>query len=126
MGRLGAEKIAGRAQEYPATEVNGDPRGDVLVVGWGSTYGAIASAVVQLRDKGRWVSSVHVRHLNPLPTDLGPIVKSFKKVLVPELNLGQLSKILRDAYLVDAKGINKIQGKPFKISELVTKIEEHC
>jgi 2-oxoglutarate ferredoxin oxidoreductase subunit alpha len=126
MVRIRAEKIARIAQDYPATDLNGDPRGDVLVVGWGSTYGAIASAVVQLRAKGRSVSSVHLRHLNPLPTDLGPIVKSFKKVLVPELNLGQLSKILRDAYLVDAKGINKIQGKPFKISELVTKIEEHC
>jgi len=126
MVRIRAEKIARVAQEYPPTEVNGDRRGDLLVVGWGSTYGAIAQAVGQLRAKGRSVSSVHLRHLNPLPTDLGPIVKSFKKVLVPELNLGQLSKILRDAYLVDAKGINKIQGKPFKISELVTKIEEHC
>src|SRR5713226_3218633 len=126
MVRIRAEKIARVAQDYPPTEVNGDRRGDLLVVGWGSTYGAIAQAVSQLRAKGRSVSSVHLRHLNPLPTDLGPIVKSFKKVLVPELNLGQLSKILRDAYLVDAKGINKIQGKPFKISELVTKIEEHC
>jgi 2-oxoglutarate ferredoxin oxidoreductase subunit alpha len=80
--------------------------------------------VAQLRAKGRSISSVHLRYLNPLPSDLGEILKRFKKIIVPELNLGQLSKILRSEYLVDAKGINKIQGKPFKVSELVARLEE--
>jgi 2-oxoglutarate ferredoxin oxidoreductase subunit alpha len=97
----------------------------VLVVGWGSTYGAITQAVGQLRSLGRSISSVHLRYLNPLPSDLGEILARFKKVLVPEMNLGQLSKILRATYLVDAKGINKVQGKPFKVSELIARIEEH-
>jgi len=124
MVRIRAEKVARIAQDYPPTHVNGEPSGDVLVVGWGSSFGAITQAVDQLRAKGRSISSVHLRYLNPLPTDLGEIIKRFKKVIVPELNLGQLSKILRSEYLVDAKGINKIQGKPFKVSELVARIEE--
>jgi len=80
--------------------------------------------VAQLRSKGRSVSNVHLRYVNPLPNDLGDILKRFKRVVVPELNLGQLSKILRATYLVDAKGANKVQGKPFKVSELVSRIEE--
>ncbi len=125
MVRIRAEKVARIAQDYPPTSVNGDSGGDVLVVGWGSSFGAITQAVSQLRGRGRSVSSVHLRYLNPLPKDLGEILKRFKRIVVPELNLGQLSKILRSEYLVDAKGINKIQGKPFKISELVARIEEH-
>jgi 2-oxoglutarate ferredoxin oxidoreductase subunit alpha len=125
MVRIRAEKVARIAQEYPPLQVNGDATGEVLVVGWGSTFGAVTQAVAQLRAKGRSVSSVHLRYLNPLPSDLGTILKRFKKVVVPELNLGQLLKILRATYLVDAKGINKVQGKPFKVSELVARIEEH-
>src|SRR5712692_1755448 len=125
MVRIRAEKVARIAQDYPPTSVSGDSSGDVLVVGWGSSFGAITQAVSQLRGRGRSVSSVHLRYLNPLPKDLGEILKRFKRIVVPELNLGQLSKILRSEYLVDAKGINKIQGKPFKISELVARIEEH-
>jgi 2-oxoglutarate ferredoxin oxidoreductase subunit alpha len=104
--------------------VNGDPEGEILVVGWGSTFGAITQAVSQLRGKGRSVSSVHLRYLNPLHSDLGAVLKRFKIVVVPELNLGQLVKILRANYLVDAQGINKVQGKPFKVSELVARISE--
>jgi 2-oxoglutarate ferredoxin oxidoreductase subunit alpha len=125
MVRIRAEKVARVAQDFPALKVNGDPSGETLVVGWGSTYGAITQAVAQLRGKGRSVSSVHLRHLNPLPRDLGQILARFKRVLVPELNLGQLLKVLRAEYLVDARGINKVQGKPFKVSELVSQIEEH-
>ena len=125
MVRTRAEKVARIAQDYPPLRVNGDPSGDVLVVGWGSTFGAITQAVAGLRSKGRSVSNVHLRYVNPLPNDLGDILKRFKRVVVPELNLGQLSKILRATYLVDAKGINKVQGKPFKVSELVSRIEEH-
>jgi len=126
MVRLRAEKVARIAQDIPPTQVHGGAEGDVLVVGWGGTHGAIYTAVTQLRAKGKAVSSVHLRHLNPLPPDLGTILKRFKTVVVPELNLGQLQKILRSTYLVDAKSINKVQGKPFKVSELVSRIGEFC
>jgi 2-oxoglutarate ferredoxin oxidoreductase subunit alpha len=126
MVRLRAEKVARIAQDIPATKLHGGDEGDVLVVGWGGTHGAIYTAVTQLRAKGKAVSSIHLRHLNPLPPDLGTILKRFKTVVVPELNLGQLQKIIRSTYLVDAKSINKVQGKPFKVSELVSRIGEHC
>jgi 2-oxoglutarate/2-oxoacid ferredoxin oxidoreductase subunit alpha len=113
------------AQDIPPTSIHGDEKGgDTLIVGWGSTYGAILQATDRLRAKGRSVSSVHLRWLNPLPPDLGDVLKRFKNVLVPEMNLGQLRMLLRAKYLVDAKGINKVQGKPFKVSELVARIEE--
>ncbi|MEW5741157.1 MAG: 2-oxoacid:acceptor oxidoreductase subunit alpha [Myxococcota bacterium] len=126
MVRLRAEKVARIAQDIPPTKVHGGDEGDVLAVGWGGTHGAIYTAVSQLRAKGKAVSSVHLRHLNPLPPDLGTILKRFKTVVVPELNLGQLVKVLRSTYLVDAKSINKVQGKPFKVSELVSRIGEFC
>jgi 2-oxoglutarate ferredoxin oxidoreductase subunit alpha len=126
MVRLRAEKVARIAQEIPPTTVHGGDDGDVLVVGWGGTHGAIHTAVNQLRAKGKAVSSVHLRHLNPLPPDLGDILKRFKTVVVPELNLGQLQKVLRSTYLVDAKSISKVQGKPFKVSELVSRIGAFC
>ncbi|MCC6336162.1 MAG: 2-oxoacid:acceptor oxidoreductase subunit alpha [Myxococcales bacterium] len=126
MVRLRAEKVARIAQDIPPTQVHGAPEGDVLVVGWGGTHGAIFTAVSQLRAKGKAVSSVHLRHLNPLPPDLGTLMKRFKTVVVPELNLGQLVKLLRSTHLVDAKSINKVQGKPFKVSELVSRIGEFC
>jgi len=120
-----AEKVAKVAQDIPPTSIYGDEKGgDTLIVGWGSTYGAILQATERLRFKGRSVSAVHLRWLNPLPPDLGDVIKRFKRVLVPEMNLGQLCMLLRAKYLVDAKGINKVQGKPFKVSELVARIEE--
>jgi len=122
--RVRAAKVDRIAQEIPPIQVNGESTGDVLVVGWGGTYGAITQAVDQMRLKGKSVSSVHLRYLNPLPSDLGAVLKRFKKVLVPELNLGQLIKVLRATYLVDCIGFNKIQGKPFKVAELVSKISE--
>jgi len=122
MVRVRARKIAGIAVEIPPTEVHGAPDGEVLVVGWGSTYGAIATAVKELQDLGKSVSHVHLRYLNPLPSDLGDILARFKKILVPEMNLGQLVKVLRAEYLVDAVGLNKIQGLPFKVSEITTRI----
>lgn len=125
MVRIRAEKIARIAQDIPPTSIHGKPEGDLLVVGWGGTQGAIHQAVSNLQSKGKAVSAVHLRHLNPLPPDLGDLLKRFKRVVVPELNLGQLQKVLRTTYLVDAKSINKMQGKPFKVSELVTRFEEH-
>jgi 2-oxoglutarate ferredoxin oxidoreductase subunit alpha len=122
--RVRAAKVERIAQEIPPIQVNGESTGDVLVVGWGGTYGAITQAVDQLRLKGKSVSSVHLRYLNPLPSDLGAVLKRFKKVIVPELNLGQLIRVLRATYLVDCIGYNKIQGKPFKVAELAQKITE--
>jgi len=123
MIRIRARKIAGIAREIPPTPIGGAQEGDVLVVGWGGTYGALAAAVKELVDRGKAVGHVHLRHLNPLPPDLADILGRFKKVLVPELNMGQLVKILRAEFLVDAIGMNKVQGRPFKISELVTRIQ---
>jgi len=122
MVRVRARKIAGIAREVPPTMVDGPPSGKVLVIGWGSTYGSIAAATKQLRDTGHAVSHVHLRYLNPLPLDLGDIIKRFERVLIPEMNLGQLLKIIRAEYLVDAVGLNKIQGQPFKVAEIVTRI----
>jgi len=116
--RVRARKVAGIAAEIPPTEVRGAPEGDLLVIGWGSTFGAIAAAVDGFQQQGKAVSQVHLRYLNPLPIDLGEILKRFKRVLVPELNLGQLVRVLRAEYLVDAAGLNKVQGLPFKVSEI--------
>jgi 2-oxoglutarate ferredoxin oxidoreductase subunit alpha len=123
MIRIRARKVAGIAREIPPTKIGGAQEGDVLVVGWGGTYGALAAAVKDLVDRGKAVGHVHVRHLNPLPPDLADVLGRFKKVLVPELNMGQLVKILRAEFLVDAVGMNKVQGRPFKISEVVTRIQ---
>ena len=122
MVRVRARKIAGIAAEIPPTEVHGAAAGDLLVVGWGSTYGSIAAAVQNAQREGKSVSQVHLRYLNPLPADLGDILGRFRKVLVPEMNLGQLVKVLRAEYLVDAVGLNKIQGLPFKVAEITTRI----
>jgi 2-oxoglutarate/2-oxoacid ferredoxin oxidoreductase subunit alpha len=124
MVRLRAEKVARIANFIPEVEVFGKPEGKVLVVGWGGTYGAITSAVEMMQTRGNSVSSVHLRHLNPFPKNLGEVLSRFEKVLVPELNLGQLCLLLRARYLVDAIGFNKIKGHPFKISELVRKMEQ--
>jgi 2-oxoglutarate ferredoxin oxidoreductase subunit alpha len=126
MVRLRAETVARIAQDIPPLKVQGDPTGDLLVVGWGSTYGAITTAVSHMRARGVKVSAVHLRHLNPFPPNLGEVLSGFKKVLVPELNLGQLLKVLRAQYLVDAVGLNKVQGLPFKVSEIEAKIAELC
>jgi 2-oxoglutarate ferredoxin oxidoreductase subunit alpha len=124
MTRLRARKLAAVAQDIPPTQVRGDEAGDLLVIGWGSTYGSIAAAVDEVRARGKKVSQVHLRHLNPLPPDLGMILRRFKTILVPEMNMGQLLLILRGTYLVDAVGFNKIQGQPFKVSEITGKILE--
>jgi 2-oxoglutarate/2-oxoacid ferredoxin oxidoreductase subunit alpha len=124
MVRLRAEKVARVAMDIPPTALRGDKSGTLLVVGWGSTYGAIVEAVERLRAQGKSISHVHLRHLNPLPPDLKEIVRRFEKILVPELNLGQLVKILRAEYLVDAIGMNKIQGQPFKVNELMDRMRE--
>jgi 2-oxoglutarate ferredoxin oxidoreductase subunit alpha len=123
MVRLRARKIAGIAREIPPTQVFGDEQGgDLLVVGWGSTHGTLREAVANMRVKGKNVSHVHLRYLNPLPSDFGDILRRFKKVMVAEMNMGQLLKMIRADYLIDAVGCNKIQGRPFKVSEIESRI----
>ncbi len=123
MVNLRAAKVAGIAEDIPPVEVFGPESGDVLVVGWGGTYGAILSAVEHLQKQGEKVSSIHLRYLNPFPKNLESVLKKFKKVLIAELNLGQLALLLRSKYLVDAKTLCKVQGKPFKIQEIVEAVQ---
>src|SRR5690348_9982319 len=96
----------------------------MLVLGWGSTYGSIKSAVAQLQEEGYTVSHAHLRHLRPLPSNLGEMLRRFKHVLIPEINNGQLIKIIRDQFLIDAKGYHKVMGIPITKTELVMKIRE--
>lgn len=118
MVRTRATKVAGIQPVGHDLLWTGPAHGDVLVIGWGSTFGAIKAAALQLQAEGVAVSAVHVRYLNPLPARLGEIMKSFRHVLVPELNLGQLRLLLRGRFLVDAKGLNKIRRQPFTIAEI--------
>jgi len=124
MVRLRAEKVARVVQDIPDAVPVGDQSGDLLIVAWGSTYGPVTAAMRSQRAKGRRIGHVHLRHLNPLPKNLGDVLMRYDRVLVPEMNMGQLLMLLRAKYLVDAVGYNKIQGKPFKQSEIEHKIEE--
>ncbi len=118
------EKIEGIANYIPDQEVElGDATGSVAVVGWGSTYGAIHQAVKRCRQEDQSVSHIHLRYLNPMPKNLGELLAGFDKVLVPEMNTGQLLQVLRSNYLLDAEGLNKISGQPFKIREVVEAIK---
>jgi 2-oxoglutarate ferredoxin oxidoreductase subunit alpha len=118
-----AEKVARIANELPPVEVNGSPSGQLLVVGWGGTYGAITSAVNEARAEGRDVSSIHLRHLNPFPANLGDVLRRFEKVLVAELNSGQLWRLIRAEYVVPAEKLAKVEGQPFKVREVRAAIE---
>jgi 2-oxoglutarate ferredoxin oxidoreductase subunit alpha len=124
MVRLRAAKVEAIGQDVPDVVPAGDPDGDLLIIGWGSTYGSITAALKAQRDAGHRIGHVHLRYLNPLPRNLGDVMARYRKVLVPEMNMGQLSLILRAKYLVDVEGYNKIQGQPFKQAELEAKIEE--
>ena len=121
---LRAAKVAGVAADYPPLQVQGDDDGDLLIVGWGSTWAAIDAAMQRRRRAGRKVAWVHLRHLNPLPRDLGEIVRRYPKVLVPELNKGQLCRLVRAEHLVDAQSLSKVQGLPFSARELEDAIEK--
>ncbi|MFQ5892874.1 MAG: 2-oxoacid:acceptor oxidoreductase subunit alpha [Nitrospinota bacterium] len=124
MVRLRAAKIAGIAKTLPPAEVVGPEEGKLLVVGWGSTYGAIATAVEALQARGASVARTHLRYIHPFPPNLGEVLSRYEKVLVPELNMGQLVRVVRAEYLVDAIGFNKVQGQPFRVSEILDKTEE--
>ena len=124
MVRMRAAKVEAVRQDIPNVMPTGDPEGDLLLVSWGSTYGSVTQAVKAQRAKGRKIGHLHLRYLNPLPGNVGEVLKRYRRVLVPELNMGQLLWLLRAKYLVDAVGLNKIQGRPFKQNELEQKIEE--
>jgi 2-oxoglutarate ferredoxin oxidoreductase subunit alpha len=124
MCRIRAAKIQRIAQDIPELTVHGPDEAKTLVIGWGSTYGAIRAAVEACQAKGLKVARAHLRHLNPFPSNLGKVLSRYKRILVPEMNLGQLLFLLRSKFLVDAKGVNKVQGKPFRVSELIEVIQK--
>ena len=125
MTEIRAAKINGIADDIPLQTVEeGDGKGELAVVGWGSTYGPINRAVSALRDEGKKVSHIHIRHIWPLPKNLGDLLEGFDQVLVPELNKGQLSTLLRSQYLTDAQTLSKVSGQPFKISEIEAAIRD--
>jgi len=123
MQTLRAAKVAGIAKDIPPLDVFGPPNGDLLILGWGSTYGAIRSAVERLQAEGHSVAHAHLRHLNPFPANTEEVVRSYRRVLIPEVNLGQLLMLIRARYLVDAIGYDKVRGKPFRIVEIVDEAE---
>jgi 2-oxoglutarate/2-oxoacid ferredoxin oxidoreductase subunit alpha len=124
MVQIRAEKVRRVAQEIPPTSINGPVTGDVLVVGWGGTYGAITAAVEEAQIEGKAVASVHLRHLNPLPPDLGQILRQYRRVLVPEINSGQLVRVLRAEDLVDAVGYNRVGGMPLASQDILEAINQ--
>jgi 2-oxoglutarate ferredoxin oxidoreductase subunit alpha len=125
MVKLRQEKIDRAANDIPMLEVSGPATGKVLVLGWGSTYGSISSAVEKMQRDGKSVSSAHLRYLNPFPKNLGDVLAGFETVIVPEMNLGQLCTMIRAKYLIDAIPFSKVKGRPFQIREVIRKVEEY-
>ena len=124
MTDMRAWKVSNIANDIDKLEIHGDESADTLVLGWGSTYGGITQAVNRLNEKGVKVASAHFVHLNPFPDNTLEVLSKFKQVIIPELNTGQLLKLVREAFLIDARGINKVAGEPFTAQELTDKIEE--
>ena len=120
---LRAQKVAGIARDIPPLDVYGPPEGDLLILGWGSTYGAIRSAVERLQANGRSVAHAHLRYLNPFPANTEQVVRSYRRVLIPEVNLGQLLMLIRARFLIDAVGYDRVRGKPFRIAEIFDEAE---
>ncbi|MDA1229539.1 MAG: 2-oxoglutarate ferredoxin oxidoreductase subunit alpha, partial [Planctomycetota bacterium] len=119
---LRAQKVANIATIIEPLAITGPTEGELLVLSWGGTYGACITAAEKAREMGMSVSHAHLRWLNPFPANIEQILKGFRKVLIPELNMGQLRMLIRSRFLVDAIGFNKVQGKPFSISELLQEI----
>ena len=124
MIKLREQKIKNMAKDIPDLEIDGDKEGELLVVGWGGTYGAITEAVIKARESGLKVSQAHFRFLNPFPKNTEQILRSFKKILVPEINMGQLAKILRSEFLIPVMQFNVVRGLPFRVSDIEAKIKE--
>ncbi len=125
MVHLRNDKIAGIAASIPPVDVDDEDGAELLVLAWGSTYGAVAAGVRRVRARGQRVAHAHLVHLNPFPRDLGDVLRRYSKVLVPEMNLGQLSRLVRSEYLVDARSLNKVQGVPFRAAEIEAAILSH-
>jgi 2-oxoglutarate ferredoxin oxidoreductase subunit alpha len=124
MVRLRDSKVEKIADYIPLQDIDsGTEKGKLLIVGWGSTYGAIKTAAIEARAKGYDVSHVHIRYMKPFPKNLGEILYSFDQVLIPEMNTGQLARVIRDKFMIPAISFNKIQGQPFSSGELLAKIE---
>jgi 2-oxoglutarate ferredoxin oxidoreductase subunit alpha len=123
MVKLRASKVQGVAKDIPPLAVEGPAEGELLVLSWGGTFGAVATAVRQVQKQGGSVAHAHLRYMFPFQANLGEVLSRYKQVLIPELNCGQLSLLIRGMFLVDAVGLNKIQGKPFVVSEIVAKIQ---
>ena len=121
---LRQEKVDRIQSDIPNTEIYGEAHGDLLILSWGGTYGACRSASETLQDAGNKVSHVHLRWISPLPKDLGEILIHFKHVLIPEINLGQLLRLIRSEYLVDAKGLNLVRGRPIGAATIVETVNE--
>jgi len=119
-----AWKVANIANDIPDLSVDGDEDADLLVLGWGSTFGVIRAGARRARRDGRKVATLHIRYLNPMARNLGDVLGSYDKILIPELNTGQLLKLIRAEFLLDAVGLNKVAGEPFKVSEVADKIME--
>ncbi|MBI3395504.1 MAG: 2-oxoglutarate ferredoxin oxidoreductase subunit alpha, partial [Spirochaetia bacterium] len=124
MTDIRAKKVADIANFIPDQDVFGDQDGDVLVIGWGSTHGAIRTAVEEAREEGKRVSHAHIRFLNPFPKNLDALLQRFKHVLVPELNLGQLAFLLQGKFARPVKSLTKVKGRPFLVREIKAKIDE--
>ena len=124
MVKLRTEKIKRMVNDIPDLKVDGNEKGELLVLGWGSTYGTIKDAVLKARNNGLTVSQAHLRYLNPMPKNTGEVLKNFKKVLIPEINLGQLARLIRSEYLLSVEQLNLVRGLPFKVNDILGKITE--
>jgi 2-oxoglutarate ferredoxin oxidoreductase subunit alpha len=125
MTQLRAAKIKAIEEDIDPLEFDADEGADTIVVGWGSTYGAIGAAIRRVRAQKKKVARAHIRHLNPLPKNTREVLSRFDKVIVPEMNMGQLSKIIRADFLIDTIGINQVRGLPFRAGDLAARIMEH-
>jgi len=124
MTNVRAKKTAMIAHDIPLQAVEGPEQGDVLVVSWGGTYGACITAVDEMSRLGAQVGHAHLRYLNPFPANFGELLSNYKQILIPELNMGQLRSLIRSTYLIDSVGLNKVQGKPFVVGEIVSAIKK--
>jgi 2-oxoglutarate ferredoxin oxidoreductase subunit alpha len=122
MIRLRTEKVKGIVNDIPDLKIDGEKEGDLLVLGWGSTYGSIKDAVNKARNSGLKLSQAHLRYLNPMPKNTGQVLNSFKKILVPEINLGQLAQVLRSEFLIPVEQLNRVRGLPLKVNDILEKI----
>jgi len=122
MVKLREQKIKNMVFDIPDLIVDGEEQGDILVLGWGGTYGAITEAVLRCRKAGYKVSQAHLKYLNPMPGNTGKVLKSFKKVLIPEINLGQLSKLIKSEFLIPVEQFNLVRGLPFKSIDIEERI----